>query len=109
MHKITNVESLGRVYNVSDSNGDLIKKIQVITHTDILDSALGEYIEDAGTIKKYLENSVKMMTGFDKIDPYRVLWYATYDEEIVLSDIIEYAIINGYDRIILEHLEVLED
>jgi hypothetical protein len=37
------------------------------------------------------------------------MWYATPDEEVVLSEIIEYAIKNGYDRIILEHLEETDE
>lgn len=48
------------------------------------------------------------MTGFNVDSPTKILWYATLDEEVVLANVIEYAIANGYDKIILEHLVELE-
>jgi len=105
MFKITNVESLGNDYTITDQNGKLIKTIQVVTHTDILNAALGTFTEEFGSVSSYLEKSIQVLEGFDKVDPNKILWYATYDEEVILSDVIEYAIQNGYDKIILEHLE----
>jgi len=109
MFKITNVETLGSDYTITDQNGKLIKTIQVVTHTDILNAALGAFTLDFGTVSAYLEKSTETLIGYDKIDPNKILWYATYDEEVVLSDVIEYAIQHGYDKIILEHLEDFAD
>lgn len=109
MYKTTNIESLGSDYTVSNSKGTIVNTIQVVTHTDIQEAALGEYsTERFLSYNDYLEQSVAVLTGFDAVDPSKVLWYATSDEEIVLSDIIEYAVKHGYDRIILEHLDELE-
>jgi hypothetical protein len=108
MFKITNIDSLGAEYTVTDQEGNIIKKIQVVTHTDILDAALGKLTPDFGTIKDYLEKSIATLSGTDTIDPYNVLWHATSAEEVILSEVIEYAVQNGYDKIVLEHLEDLE-
>lgn len=111
MFKITNITMLGTDYTVANSNGEIIKTIQVITHTDILNASLGKYEEALGSVQQYMEKSIALLCGFNDIDPnpYKTLWYATPDEEVVLSEIIEYAIKNGYDRIILEHLEELDE
>lgn len=108
MFKITNVGSLGSDYTVTDQSGNLIKTIQVLTHTDILNAALGKFTEEFGSISNYLEKSSSVLTGYKNIDPNKILWYATFDEEVVLSDVIEFAIQNGYEKIVLEHLEDLE-
>ena len=108
MYKITNVEQLGTTYTVSDAYGNLIKTIQIIPHTEILESTFGEYTEAFGSFTDYLEKSTEVLEGFELVNPNTVLWYATSDEEVVLADIIEYAVKNGYDKIILEHLESLE-
>lgn len=108
MFKITNIDSLGSEYTVTDQTGNIIKKIQVVTHTDILEAALGKFTPEFGTIKTYLDKSVATLSGTAEVNPHKVLWYATPDEEVVLSEIIEYAIQNGYDKIVLEHLEELE-
>ena len=109
MYKTTNIESLGSDYTVADGKGNIINTIQVVTHTDIQEAAIGEYSPLKFTsFNDYLEKSIEVLTGFDAVDPRRVLWYTTSEEEIVLSDIIEYAVKHGYDRIILEHLDDLE-
>lgn len=105
MFKSTNVETLGADYTITDQNGKLIRTIQVITHTDVLNAALGAFTDDFGSVSSYLEKSIEVLEGYEKVDPNKILWYATYDEEVILSDVIEYAIQNGYDKIILEHLE----
>jgi hypothetical protein len=107
MFKNTNIDSLGTEYTVTDTSGNVIKKIQVVTHSEILDAALGKFTPEFGSIKNYLEKSVATLSGTDTIDPYKVLWYSTPDEQVVLSEIIEYAVQNGYDKIVLEHLEEL--
>lgn len=108
MFKITNIETLGSDYTITDQSGKLLKTIQVVTHTDVLEAALGKFTADFGSISSYLEKSIAVLEGYEEVDPNKVLWYATYDEEVVLSDVIEYAVQNGYDKIILEHLEDLE-
>ena len=110
MNKVNNVELLGTEYTVADSSGTIIKTIQVIPHVDILEAALGVYSEDKyASMQEYLEKSIAALTGFDKVDPSKVMWfgYKTEDDEIDLTDLIEYAIKNGYDKIILEHLDIL--
>jgi hypothetical protein len=110
MYKITNIELLGTDYTVADSKGNVIKTIQIVPATEILDTALGEYnIQNFTSYRDYLDKSIATMTGFEKVDPNRVLWYATSYDEVVLSELIEYAVKNGYDKIILEHLEPLAD
>lgn len=108
MFKITNIETLGSDYVISDQAGQHIKTIQVIAHSDILEAALGKFTPDFDSVQSYLEKSIATLVGFEEINPYTVLWYSTSDEEVVLSEVIEYAIQNGYDKIILEHLEDLE-
>ncbi len=107
MYKITNIELLGTDYTVTDIEGNIIKTIQIIPQTEILESALGEYTSEFSSFTDYLDKSIATMTGFDNIDPNKILWYATHEEEVVLSELIEYAVKNGYDKIILEHLEDL--
>lgn len=108
MYNTTDILSLGTEYTVADQNGNIIKTIQVIPHSDILNAAIGMYTFEHGSYSDYLEKSISSLTGFEDMDPNKVLWYSTPDEEIVLSDIIEYAVNNGYDKIILEHLEDTE-
>lgn len=110
MYKITDIQSLGTEYTVADRNGNVIKTVQVILESEILDAALGAYHEDNfDSLETYLEKSIAVLSGFDDLAPHSVLWYATLDEEVVLSEVIEYAIKNGYDKIILEQLTELDN
>src|SRR5271166_3504029 len=110
MFKITNIELLGTDYTVADSKGTVIKTIQIVPATEILESALGEYnTKDFTSYSEYIDKSIATLTGFEKVDPTKTLWFATSDDEVVLAELIEYAVKNGYDKIILEHLEFLED
>lgn len=109
MH-ITDIQTLGTDYTVVDKKGDIIKNIQIIPHNEILDAALGPYSqEEFGNFSTYLERSIEVLSGFDNIDPTKVLWIATEEEEVVLSDIVEYAIKHGYDKIIVELLEETDE
>jgi hypothetical protein len=105
MFNTTDILSLGTEYTVADQKGNIIKQIQVIPHTEVLEAAIGPYSPEHGTYSEYLEKSISALTGFDNVNPLKVLWYSTFNEEIVLSEVIEFAIKNGYDKIILEHLE----
>ena len=109
MYKMTNLSQLGSEFTVSDQNGTAIGKIQVIPHSEILEAALGPITDDFASISSYLNKSIAVLEGFDAVDPYSVLWYATEDEEIILADLIEYAVNNGYNKIILEHLDPIEE
>jgi len=109
MFNTTDILSLGTEYTVADQKGNILKQIQVIPHTEILEAAIGPYSPEHGTYSEYLEKSIAALTGFDGIDPLKVLWYATFDEEIILSDVIEYAVKHGYDKIIIEHLEETDE
>jgi hypothetical protein len=108
MYKNTNIEVLGTEYSIADAEGNVLKSIQVIPHTEILEAALGPYTDAFGSYQTYLDNSIAVLSGFEGIDKYTVMWYATLEEEVVLAEIIEYAVSNGYDKIILEHLDVTE-
>jgi hypothetical protein len=104
MNKMTDLLSVGTAYTVADVAGNIIQSVQVLTHTDILDAALGPYTSEFGSYESYLKKSIKVLSGFST-NFTSVLWYSTHDEEIVLSDVIEYAVLHGYDSIILEHLD----
>lgn len=108
MFKITDVTSLGTDYTIADPNGQVITTIQVIPFAEILSAAVGPYNEGFGGFKNYLDKSIAVLSGFEDIDPNRVLWYATTDDEVALTEIIEYALKHNYEKIILEHLEDLE-
>lgn len=108
MFNITDILSLGSAYTVADQAGNIINTIQVIPMTELLEAAVGPYTDDFGNFQTYIDRSIETLSGYDEIDPYRVLWFATSEDEVALSEIIEYAVKNGYDRIILEHLEELE-
>ena len=105
MFKVTNVTLLGTNYTVSDSKGHVIKTVQIIPYQDILDASLGVYTEDFGSYDDYLQKSISVMTGYEGMDPNTVLWYASHEKEVVLTKLIEYAVKNGFDKIILEHLD----
>ena len=108
MYKNTDVLSIGTEYTVADRNGKIIKNVQIMTQGDILDAALGPYTEEFGSYEDYLEKSRKVLSGFDNVDYGKILWYASLNDEVVLAEVIEYAVRNNYDRIILEHVEDLE-
>jgi hypothetical protein len=108
MYKTTNIETLGQDYVVSDQNGKILRTIQLIPQDEILEAALGVYTENFTSLASYIEKSIAVLTGFEGLDPTRVLWHATTDDEVVLPDLIEYAVKHGYDKIILEHLEDLD-
>ena len=107
---ITDIQTLGTDYTVVNKKGDIIKNIQIIPHTEILEAAMGPYSEEEfGDFSTYLEKSIGVLSGFDDIDPNRVLWLASEETDVVLSDVVEYAIKHGYDKVILELLEETND
>lgn len=109
MFKITDVHTLGTEYTVVNKAGTVIDKIQIVTGDQILEAAIGEYDEEKhGSYEEYLTNSVKLLSNYDDIDPTKVLWYSSSDENIALYDVIEFAITNGYNKVILEELMELE-
>ncbi len=109
MYKITNIETLGTDYTVTNQEGNVIKHIQVVPHTEILDAALGEYTDLFENMSSYLEKSVAVLEGNENIDWTKVYWHSTTDEEVSLADIIEYAVKFGYDIVIMEHLEPVNE
>lgn len=106
---MTDILSLGTEYVISDPSGAVINKIQILSDRDVLDAALGEFNGTLGDVSAYLNESISVLTGFQKVNPHKILWYATEEDEVILSEIVEYAVENGYDRIILEHLEPLKE
>jgi len=105
MYKMTNIETLGTNYTVANTEGKVIKDIQIISHTEILEASLGPYTDSFDNMSAYLEKSIAMLEGNDEIDPNKIYWYSTEDEEVPLNDVIEHAVKYGYDVVILEHLE----
>lgn len=105
MYKITDITTLGTAYTVADPAGVIITTIQVIPYTELLSATLGPYTEMSGSYESYIEQCQAALSGMNNITPYGVLWYATSESEVALSDIIEYAVKNKYNKIILEHLE----
>ena len=109
MSNITDLLSLGEDYTVTDPNGNVINVIQIITMAELLSAGIGPYNEDTHRdYGSYLKESIERFSGFGDINPNKVLWYSTYNKEVGLSSLIEYAILNGYDKIILEYLVELE-
>lgn len=110
MYKITDIQTLGTDYTVADSKGHVIKTIQVVTLNEILDAALGPFSEDIfDNFGNYLEKSIAVLSGFDNASYLKTLVYSSFDEDVVIYDIIEYAVKQGYDRVILEHLEDIDE
>lgn len=107
MNNTIDIQSLGTEYTVMDKLGNVIKLIQIIPHNEILDAALGPYTDEFDSYASYLSKSLSVLSGFDNVDSNHVLWYSTVESEISLTDIIEYAIKYGYDKVILEQLEPL--
>lgn len=109
MYKLTNVGQLGTDYTVADATGNIIKTMQIIPHYEILDAALGEYDESFGSYSDYLDKSIAALTGFEDVNLNTVLWYSTTEEDVKLYEIIEYAVNNGYDKIVLEYLDNVDE
>lgn len=105
MYKITNINTLGAEYSVTDQNGNFLKKIQIVSHNNILDAALGKYTDEFTGMKDYLEKSVAVLSGFENIDPHKVSWYVSDNEGVLASEVVTYAITNGYEKIILEYIK----
>lgn len=105
MYKITNIETLGTDYTVATKDGKVLRNVQVIPHTEILEAALGAYDESTGDMTSYIERAVALLAGNEDIDPHSIYWHSTEDEEVALDHIIEYAIKHGYGIVILEHLD----
>lgn len=103
MIETTDILSLGETFTIADLKGNIVDSIQIIPASDILDAIGGEYID--GPFNEYITNALSKLTGFDEIDPLKILWYPTTGEEVTLADIAKYAISNGYNKIILEFIE----
>lgn len=110
MYNTTDVHSLGTDYTVLNREGNPIGNIQVITQDEILEAAIGPYDHETfETVDEYLEQSICVLTGFDDIDPSKVLWFSTFKEDVVLSEVVELAMKKGCNIVILEHIEDIDD
>lgn len=107
MYKITNIETLGTDYTVANQEGKILKNIRIIEHTEILEAAMGEYA--GGSITEYLDKSIALLEGNEDLNPYSVYWHSTEGDEVVLAEVIEHAVKHGYDTVILEHLDPLDE
>ncbi len=106
MYKITNIETLGTIYTVADKSGKLIKNVQIITHSEILEAAMGEYNETM-SIASYLDKSIALLEGNEDINQYNIYWHSSDTTDIDLTEIIDYCITHRYDTVIIEYLEPL--
>lgn len=106
---MTDIKTLGTEYTVTQPGTNFLKTIQIIQFDEILEAGVGFFDNDADTYESYIKDSSDMFSGCENIDPHKVLWFATSDEEVALSAIISHAITNGYDTIVLEHLDDLTD
>lgn len=110
MYNTTDVHTLGTDYTVLDKKGKPIGNIQVITQTEILEAAIGYYSPEVfESFEEYLSRSVEVLSGFEDIDPLKVMWFASEKEDVTLSEIVERAMKYGYNIIILEHLEEIDE
>lgn len=109
MFKTTDIASLGNAYSVADAKGNIMGAVQVVPFMEILNVTLGPYVPSFESYAAYIEKCVALLSGFDDIDPHRILWYATSEEEVALTEVIEYAIKHEYDVVILEHLADLDE
>ena len=105
MYKITNIETLGTEYTVANKDGKVLRNVQIIPHTEILEAALGPCTHEFSSLTDYIEKSRAVLAGNENMDPYSIYWHSTEDEEVPLEEIIEYAIKHGYSTVILEHLD----
>ncbi len=106
MYNITDISTLGKSYSIVDKDEKFIKAIRIIPHTEILNAALGEFDESFVSMGDYLEESIATLSGYDAIDPDKIYWLTTENETVPLEDILETAIVNDYDVIILEKIDV---
>jgi len=104
MFNTTDILTLGTEYTVVDRKGNTIQTLQLIPQSEILEAAVGPFSSEFNSYTEYLEAAVGVLSGFEDIDPLKILWFSSYEEELILSDLVEFAIKNGYDRIILEKL-----
>lgn len=109
MYKITNIETLGTDYTVANQEGKILRNIRIIPCEEILGAALGPYTDEFGDLTTYMTKSVSVLEGNEDIKLHNIYWYATEDDEVVLSDVIEYAVKHNYDIIILEHLDSTDE
>lgn len=108
MSNTTDIHSLGTDYTVLDKKGNPIGNIQVITQDEILDAAIGPYhCELFESIDEYLNRSISELSGFEDIVPTKVLWFSSTQEDVVLAEVVEKAIRQGCNIVILEYLDNL--
>ena len=105
MYKITNIETLGTEYTVATKEGEIIRNIQIIPYTEILEAALGACNETFSNLSDYIQKSLAVLAGNENIDPYSIYWHSTEEDELPLDEIIEHAIKYDYNIVILEHLD----
>ena len=108
MHKITNVDTLGDIYTVVNKTGQIMKRMRIIPYEDIQDvipEVQDEVFGNNEAIESYIKEASASLTRDVNIDLEKIYWHTTSEHEIMLSAIIEYAFVNGYDKIVLEHID----
>jgi len=102
MYKITNLDTLGSEYYISDMEGKILDYIQIITAKEIINAGIG-YFEDSNlSIQEYLDQSRKHFSGYKNINPYSTLCWISKTSDYDITEIIEYAIKYDYKKVIIE-------
>ena len=100
--KITNIGTLGTVYNIVSEDGELLKAIKIIRHDEILKSAVGEYSDDNyATFDDYISAAHCRLSGFIK-NPLDVYWYRTTEDDFELMNIIDTCVEQNYEYAIVD-------
>ena len=116
MFNTTDVRLLGTTFTITDSDGNPIRTMQVISALEITDAALGHFDDSFANYEEYLAQSIECLSGFAS-NPYRVLWwncegaseFANSDRELNIPRAVEHALKYGYDAIIVEDVLPLNE
>lgn len=108
MANVIDLNSLGTEYHISDAEGTISKVIRIFMLDDILSAGVGQFSYNKHDFNSYLKDSIDSFTGFDPCSITNILWYSSFDNEVYISEILEYAIINDYDKVIIEYLEDID-
>lgn len=99
---VTDISTLGVDYTVVDRSGKPVRTIKVIDHDEILNATAGIYTSAHGTYTEYLEKCATKLSGTENIDFTRIMWSVTSDPDMQISNVIKFAVKNGYSVIVLE-------
>lgn len=101
---VTDIRKMGVNYNVIDDDGQKLKQIKVIQHTDFLASVLGEYNEEFyENSDDYIASSMKKLSGF--VPLHEVYWYTCSEADYEVTEVLYECMTSGYSYAIVEIVE----